>query len=132
MLSLLHQAAEIALPSIPNDMRTYWIGCVGVRKDGTIVSAKNGAVEFHQTIALHQLLPNSHAEGRVLRKLGYGGDLYVARMGRSKKELKCAQPCCMCQNRIMSQGVRRVYYSINNKQYGIWDVKKDHHEVRYF
>lgn len=120
MLHLLEQAAIVALPTSDDDRRHFWLGCVGVRDDGVIVSSKNGSVAFTDTVENYQLVPSSHAEGRVLRKLGKKGTLYVARVSRKDGSLVMARPCGMCQVRIKSFGVKKVFYTINNKQYGVW------------
>lgn len=125
MLNLLRQAALIALPSSDIDQRSFWLGCIGIREDGVMVSAKNGAVEFHNTIENYQLVPSSHAEGRVLRKLGKGGVIFVARVSRKDGSLAMARPCGMCQVRLKSFKVRKVYYTINDKQYGVWYPDSD-------
>src|SRR6266852_2438089 len=106
MLRMLQMAAGVALPNdCASDVRGYWLGCVGIRKDGTIVASRNGAVEFSDTVENHQLLPNSHAEGRTLRKLGKHGVMYVARVSRKDRSLKMARPCPMCQIRIRTSQI---------------------------
>lgn len=125
MLNLLHQAAQIALPSTDRDHRDYWLGCVGVREDGTTVASKNGAVEFRTSVKSYQLLPTSHAEGRVLRKLGKGGTIFVARVSKKDRSLVMARPCGICQVRLRSFKVLKVYYTINDNQYGIWYPHSD-------
>lgn len=129
MLDMLRKAAEAALPSHDNDQRNFWLGCIGIRDDGAIVSAKNGAVESSVTVEHYQLIPSAHAEGRLLRKLGHNGIIYVARVSRQDRSYKMSAPCPMCATRIKSFGVRKVYYTINNNQYGVWDVRKDTHRV---
>lgn len=129
MLNLLHQAAQIALPSIDKDYRDFWLGAIGIREDGVMVSSKNGAASFRKTIKSYELLPTSHAEGRLLRKLGKAGTIFVARVSKKDGSLVMAMPCPMCSIRIRSFKVIKVYYTINSNQYGIWDVKKDSHRV---
>ncbi len=119
MFDLLQLAGKVSLPTDDFDPRNFWIGCVGVRDDGAIVSAKNGAV-FSTTIENYHLIPESHAEGRVLRKLGKRGVLYVARVAKASRDFAMSRPCPMCQNRIRSFGVKKVYYTINKDQYGVW------------
>jgi cytidine deaminase len=120
MLNLLRQAAQVALPTSHDDHRHFWLGCIGIRDDGVMVSSKNGSVAFTDTVKNYQLIPSSHAEGRVLRKLGKNGTLYVARVSKKDNSLAMARPCGLCQIRIKSFGVKKVYYTINNKQYGVW------------
>jgi tRNA(Arg) A34 adenosine deaminase TadA len=125
MLDLLYQAAQIALPSIENDYRDFWLGCIGIREDGVMVSAKNGAASFQAAIKSYHLLPTSHAEGRVLRKLGGGGTVYVARVSKKDGSLVMARPCSMCQIKLRAAKVNKVYYTINNNEYGIWYPDSD-------
>jgi len=125
MLSLLRQAAAISLPTTKNDPRGFWLGCIGIREDGVQVSARNGAVEFHDTIENYHLVPSSHAEGRVLRKLGKNGIVYVARVSRKDGSLAMARPCGMCQVRLRSWKVKKVFYTINETQYGVWYPDSD-------
>jgi len=124
MLDLLLFAAKIALPDNFKDWRGFWLGAVGIRKDGTMVYSKNGTF-FSTAVDDYQAIPQVHAEGRVLRKMDFGGTLYVARVSREDRSLKMARPCRMCQVRIKSKGIKKVYYTINNKQYGIWYPKLD-------
>ncbi len=126
---MLRLAAKVALPNHDSDRRNFWLGAIGIRKDKVSVSAQNGAIAYFDTIPRHQLIPNSHAEGRVLRKLGRGGIIFVSRVSRKDRTLAMAMPCQMCQVRIRSAKVEKVYYSINESQYGLWIVEKDYHRV---
>ncbi len=71
------------------------------------------------------MIPESHAEGRVLRKLGKRGTLYVARVTKVTREFAMSRPCPMCQNRIKAFDVKKVYYTINKDQYGVWTPDTD-------
>jgi len=124
MLDLLLFAAKVALPDDGKDWRGFWIGAVGIRKDGTMVFSKNGAF-FSTTVNDYQAVPEVHAEGRVLRKMDFGGTLYVARVARKDRSLQMARPCGMCQVKIRSKGIKKVYYTINDKQFGVWYPKSD-------
>jgi len=129
MLPLLQLAAEVSLPTSDNDPRNFWLGCVGIREDGVQVSARNGATEFSYEVESYQLVPNSHAEGRVLRKLGKCGVLFVARVSRKDRSFAMSQPCGMCQVRIRAAKVKKVYYTINDNQYGIWLPDSDTYRI---
>lgn len=129
MLPLLELAAEIALPTSDTDPRNFWLGCVGIRDDGVQVTARNGATEFSDQVENYQFLPNAHAEGRVLRKLGKCGILFVARVSRKDRSFAMAQPCGMCQVRIKAAQVKKVYYTINSNQYGIWTPESDTYRI---
>jgi cytidine deaminase len=124
MIEMLLMAAKIALPTNDQDARAFWLGAIGIRKDGAIVVARNGAV--HSTIIEnYQLIPGAHAEGRILRKIDWGGTIFVARVLKKDRSLAMSSPCDMCRTRIKSKGIKKVYYTINESQYGIWDVRKD-------
>lgn len=129
---MLLLAAKVALPSIDNDPRSFWLGCVGIRKDGVIVYSKNGSSQFQEHIEYHQFNANAHAEGRTLRKLGKYGTIFVSRVAKKDRGLAMSSPCMMCRTRIKSAKVSKVYYSINNEQYGIWYPDSDYDKVSFF
>jgi hypothetical protein len=118
MIEMIRRAAEIALPVNDNDARNFWIGCVGLRKDGTTVVAKNGAVHLGE-VDDYIVIPQSHAEVRLLRKLGHDGTVFVARVSRKTGELVMSRPCSVCQVHLRSKRVKKAYYSINEDCYGL-------------
>jgi len=124
MLELLKLAAKVAVPTYENDHRDFWLGCIGIRKDGVIVSAKNGAVSLDLNV-ISSRSPKNHAEGRALRKMSKGGVLYVARVKKGDHSLGMARPCFMCQTLIISRNIEKVFYTVNENQYGIWYPKSD-------
>lgn len=130
-MDMLIRAAKIALPTY-NDSRAFWLGCVGIREDGAVVASKNGAVKFSTSIENYQLMPSSHAEGRVLRKLGRNGIVFVARVSKRDHSLAMSKPCAMCSVRLRAAKVKRVYYTINSEYYGIWNPKDDSDRVVHF
>lgn len=124
MLDLLREAAKIAVPTDPNDKRNFILGAVGIRKDGVIVSAKNGAV-ICSTFDEYRIISDAHAECRVIRKLGKQGVIYVSRVLKKDGTLAMARPCGACRLRIQAAQVRRVYYTIDEYHYGIYDPHHD-------
>jgi len=97
---------------IPDIKRKCRLGAVGVRSDGTIVTANNIPCRKPNNRA------RSHAEARLVRKLNHGSEMYVVRILRNNA-LSNARPCIKCQNAIRLRGIRRVYYSISDSQYGV-------------
>lgn len=91
--------------------RQYRLGAVGIRADGTVVIANN--VPCRQPHARAR----SHAETRVVRKLNRGSEIFVVRILRNGT-LSNAKPCVKCQRTMQLRGIRRVYYSISNNEYG--------------
>ena len=129
MLPLLISASQVAVPNDGNDKRNFWLGAIGIRNDGVSVSSKNGASAFSASVETYHLTPNSHAEGRLLRKLGKYGVVYVARVSRKDRSLAMARPCGMCQIRLRGYNVRKVFYTIDDNHYGIWYPDKDRDKI---
>lgn len=124
MLKLIKMAAAVALPTNDGDQRNFLLGCVAERRDGTIVSARNGAVRCLDTED-YQLIPSAHAEFRCGRKMGKYATVYVARVARKDGSLVMSRPCPTCRFRLRSLKVERAYYSINDFQYGCLFVQED-------
>ena len=93
--------------------RDALIGAVGIRHDGVIVFSHNGKAM--------QKCGQVHAEVRLSKKLGVGSDVYVARSLRDGTPA-IAKPCPNCQNVLRHRGVKRVYYTIARKEYGVLDL----------
>lgn len=128
MLELLKAAAKVAMPSDNSDIRSYFLGCIGIRKDGTIVHSRNGAV--HSTsIDNYQLIPDAHAECRTIKKMDRGGILYVARVRRKDKCLAMSMPCAICRIKIKAKGIKKVYFTIDENYYGLWLVDKNQFKI---
>jgi tRNA(Arg) A34 adenosine deaminase TadA len=121
MLDMLLLAAEYAAPD-KDTTRTYCLGCVGVRADGCIVHARNSSVldsVRYTKGSPYRRMPGSHAEARACKKIGFGSDMYVARVKRSGG-LGLAAPCELCQVMIKAYRVERVFFTISDTAYGIW------------
>jgi cytidine deaminase len=110
MLQLLRIACKVANPMIDRCRKAY-IGCVAVRKDGAIVSSRNGATPRPSGIS-----PQCHAERRALKKTGVGAILYVARV-RKDGSVGMAMPCARCRASMRAMGVTRVYYTVDENEW---------------
>ena len=93
-----------------SDKRKYRLAALGIRKDGTIVTSTN--------LPCRQPEKKAHAEARLARKLDQGAEVYVVRVLRCGS-LANARPCKDCQATLWRHGVKRVYYSISNMEYGV-------------
>lgn len=129
MLDFLLEAAELAIPTSKFDPRSFWLGAIGIRKDGALVSSRNGAVSFSSSVDLTNVNVVSHAETRLLRKLGKDGVIFVSRVLRKDRSLAMARPCLDCQFKIRAHRVKKVYYTINDNQFGVWFPKEDKDKV---
>lgn len=96
-----------------SDLRRYRVGAVGVRTDGTLVYAWNGAVEVPT--------PHMHAEARLVKKLDWGSTVYVARTRKDDGTLAMAKPCKDCERVLRRRGIKRVEYSINEHEFGVME-----------
>lgn len=98
------------------DRRAFLLGAVGRRYDGALISACNGPTDHPNRTA--------HAEYRASRKMDRGSILYVVRLLRSNKSLAIAKPCKSCQKALIARGVSKVYYSINEREFGCMEFSK--------
>ena len=115
-------AAAVAIKK--DDKRGHRIGAVAIRKDGAIVSASNGGIQ--ETAAEYLTVcadgkkryPQAHAEVRLSRKLDAGSIVFICRVaGHGSYAL--AKPCRNCERVLRNKGVKKVYYTISNNEYGV-------------
>jgi tRNA(Arg) A34 adenosine deaminase TadA len=111
-VKLLRQA--ILLSTSPQHRGKFRLGAVGLRADGVIVTAKSGGWPG-------QYLPATHAEARLANKLTPGSVVYVARTLKDGT-IAMAKPCKACQNALRHRGVKRVYYTIANNEFGVMSL----------
>ena len=100
-----------------SDGRAFLLGAVGIRSDGAMVRSLNSPSENKQRLM--------HAECKLCRKLDYGAIVYVARVRLDNYEFAMARPCFDCRKIMRTKRVNKVYYTINNFQYGVLDFQKD-------
>jgi len=110
---MLAMAAEIALSKDCKDNRAFFLGSVGIRADGCMVTARNVA-------SMHKV-PSHHAEARLARKLTPKSAVWIARVTRNN-EWAVARPCCTCEARLRSAGIKRVVYTIGPNEWGIMNL----------
>jgi len=103
----LNKAFEISRRR--EDERHFYLGAVGIRKDGAIITACNGAPK--------EPTPEHHAETRAIRKCGRGAILFVAR-SKANGEWANAKPCDNCERALRLKGVKKVYYTIGPATWG--------------
>lgn len=98
----------------------YTHGCA-IESGGRIISTGKNASEIKQP----KLNPYStHAEIDALKKAGdkaIGAKLYVVRLTAAGR-LANSKPCVRCQVSIRAAGIRKVYYTINDREWGTWMV----------
>lgn len=95
-----------------NDERTFLLGAVGIRKDGALVTSLNRPCQDRNY--------RVHAERLLVRKLDVNAPIvYVVRVRLCDGSFAMAKPCQDCERALKTKGVRRVYYTISNNEYGI-------------
>ncbi len=97
-----------ALAGPRDDGRRHRVVAIGVRADGVTVFARNGHPSLRE--------PRSHAEQRLARKLTPRSVVYVARVNRAGV-LRLAKPCADCHRVLVSRGVSRVHYTVNDTEH---------------
>lgn len=110
---MLMMAAGAALRK--DDRRSFRLGAVGLRNDGTTVASANGPSPYP--------CPEVHAEARLANKLTPGSTVWVARI-RHDGSLGMAKPCPTCERRLRNSGVRKVIYTISDHEHGVLDLAR--------
>lgn len=114
MLAMAANVAKDKSKTKRFDNRAFWLGAVGLRNDGVLVSARN--------VAATDVVPTHHAEARVVRKLTHDSVVWVARISRSNGEWTLARPCMSCQYKMKIAGVRKVVYTIGPEEWGVMQL----------
>lgn len=97
--------------------RAFYLGAIGVRADGALVISTNHAS--------HTLCASGHAEARLARKLDFGAsEVYVVRLRKLDDEFGMARPCLDCQRVLRAKGVKKCYFSISPREFGMMDLTK--------
>ena len=81
---MLTMAADVARDVDRLDNRSFFLGAVGLRNDGVIVTAKN--------IASKDVVPTHHAEARVVRKLTPNSTVWWLGCRERRANGRCRSP----------------------------------------
>lgn len=111
-------AAQLSLKADEKySARKACVGAIGFRTDGAIVHACSGGDQLH-------ISPGTHAESRLIKKLDkYAPEIYVARIRRDTMQFALARPCKTCLPFIKNRRIGKVYYTINQYEYGVIDIE---------
>jgi pyrimidine deaminase RibD-like protein len=93
------------------------LGCV-ITKGGSVQSVGWSALKSDPRFAGCSI----HAEEHALRQMGYQADgcvLYVARVTK-RGHRALAKPCSACQQLIVTAGVKRVVWTVDDREFGVW------------
>ena len=112
----MFKLAALTAKRYKKDRRIYLHGAIGIRNDGTIVTARNSATDTVNTRTY--TLSATHAETRLCKKLDMGATIYVVRISRKNGDLTDSKPCNDCIRSMKRLKVKTIYYSISNDLYG--------------
>lgn len=108
IFNYLKLAGVIALSK--DDNRHFSLGCLGARSDGKIVTALNSPSD--------RQMREIHAEFKLSRKLDVGSIVYISRVLKNNS-FAMAKPCFSCEKALRSKGVKKVYYTISDNEFGV-------------
>lgn len=94
------------------DKRNYYLACLGLRNDGTLIASANGS-------PWNEIVKSSHAEARAANKLDYHSDIWVVRIKISTGEFGMARPCKNCMRILLNKQVDKIYYTKDHTSYGL-------------
>lgn len=92
--------------------RTARVGAAGIRRDGTIVVARNGPAPKKE--------PRAHAEARLIRKLGRGALAVCVARTWADGTLALAAPCPRCANLLDASQCHSVFFSSGDGWRKLW------------
>jgi tRNA(Arg) A34 adenosine deaminase TadA len=111
----LAKAARVALRST----MTHKHGCVIVHSDGTILydGYNHHDLQLNHKFSIHAEIDALYKAKRQKQRLT-DCEMYVVRIGshRINAGLKYSKPCPGCATEIEKCGIRKVYYSVNDKE----------------
>jgi tRNA(Arg) A34 adenosine deaminase TadA len=94
-------------------------------KGGSIISVSHNVSipsKFADRYKIHGGIATRHAEINCVlgldKKVTSGAVLFVVRVSRGGN-LRLSKPCPMCRSVLEYVGVKKVYYSIDNDEYGV-------------
>lgn len=99
------------------DKRNFLVGSIALRKDGAMVSAINSASEIPNRLL--------HSEYRLSKKCDVGSIVYVCRVRLLDGNFGSARPCHSCKKCLMTKGISKVFYTLDQFSYGVMDLIKD-------
>lgn len=109
-------ARKIALKS---DYK-YKLGAI-LMKGGKIINAKCNSAKTHKWATRLYKYGSRHAELNTLINLNYeqtcNSIMYVVRTNKTN-HFALSRPCSMCLNASKKMGIKKIYYTINNYEFG--------------
>lgn len=106
------------LTAAKKDNRSFLVGSVAVRKDGTMVQAINSPTQEPDR--------TTHSEYRISKKCDVGAMVYVVRVRLLNGLHAMSRPCKTCEKIMRHRGISKAFYTIDHLgSYGVMDFDKN-------
>jgi len=74
---------------------------------------EKGESTYHAEIAAISNIP---------RKITKGSTIFVARISKNNSDTRLSKPCPMCHEVLKAQGVKKVFYTVDNETIGFYKI----------
>jgi deoxycytidylate deaminase len=108
-------------------LKRFQVGAL-IHKDGEISTgwAHMSDLQLQNYISIHAEI---HALWRANPKFLDGADCYLVTISAKSKNKTNSKPCETCMAHLYDAGIRKVYYTVSNDEYGIIDFRKGFPEI---
>jgi deoxycytidylate deaminase len=108
-------------------LKRFQVGAL-IHKDGEISTgwAHMSDLQLQNYISIHAEM---HALWRANPKSLEGADCYLVTLSAKSKNKTNSKPCESCMAHLYDAGIRKVYYSVSNNEYGIIDFRRGFPEI---
>jgi deoxycytidylate deaminase len=110
-----------------SSLKRFQVGAL-IHKDGEISTgwAHMSDLQLQNYISIHAEI---HALWRANPKFLDGADCYLVTISAKSKNKTNSKPCETCMAHLYDAGIRKVYYTVSNDEYGIIDFRKGFPEI---
>ena len=110
-----------------SSLKRFQVGAL-IHKDGEISTgwAHMSDLQLQNYISIHAEI---HALWRANPKFLDGSDCYLVTIYAKSKNKTNSKPCETCMAHLYDAGIRKVYYTVSNDEYGIIDFRKGFPEI---
>ena len=109
-------------------LKRFQVGAL-IHKDGEISTgwAHMSDLKLQKYISIHAEM---HALWRANPKALDGADCYIVTLSAKSKNRTSGKPCETCMAHLYDAGIRKVYYSESNEEYGVIDFRNGFPEIK--
>jgi deoxycytidylate deaminase len=109
-------------------LKRFHVGAL-IHKDGEISTgwAHMSDLKLQSYISIHAEI---HALWRANPKFLEGADCFLVTLSAKSKNRTNSKPCKSCMAHLYDAGIRRVYYSVSNDEYGEIDFRHGFPDIK--